>query len=205
MSPFFLSLFVDYGAFALFAILLVASVGVPFPSSLLLLAAGAFAAQGEVDPIGALVLSVAGAVIGDQIGYGIGRWGGRPLVERIGDRFGARDQVDRGEAFARKYAGASVFVTRWLLGGLAPWINLITGASAYPWPRFLLWDFTGKLLWVLIYGGLGYAFSDRVAETSRLLGNLTWAIAGLALTAFLGYRVYRQWRASSVAQPQSFS
>lgn len=200
MNPALLAYFAEYGVLALFAILLIASIGLPFPCSLLLLVAGSLAKQGQIDPVAALLLSIIGAVIGDQIGYGIARWGGRPLVEHIAARVGAGAQIDRAEAFVRRWSWASVFFTRWLLGGLAPWVNLATGASGYSWPRFLFWDVTGKALWVLIYGGLGFVFSDRVHAIARLLGNLTWAIAGLALTVFLGYRLYRRWRTMDAAE-----
>lgn len=190
MSETLLGLLSDYGTIALLLILVIASVGLPFPSSLMLLATGSFAAQGEIDPAAAVLAAVAGAVIGDQIGYGLGRWGGRRFVSRMTMRFGGADMVAAAEAFARRWSGTGVFLSRWLVGALGPWINLTSGLSAYPWPRFLFWDVAGELLWVLLYGGLGYAFSDRIQALGDLLGNLSWAIAGLALTVFLGYRLW---------------
>lgn len=65
--------------------------------------------------------------------------------------------------------------------------------SSYSWRRFTFWDVTGELLWVLLYGEAGYIFSDRINAISELLGNLSWAIAGDALTLFLAYRVWRHW------------
>ncbi|VVT10597.1 DedA family protein [Sphingomonas sp. EC-HK361] len=191
MSDTLLGLFADYGVVALFLILVFASAGVPFPSSLMLLAAGSVAAQGEIDPAQALAAAVAGAVLGDQIGYWAARWGGRRLVRRITDAVGGADKVDAAEDFARKWSGAGIFFTRWLVGALGPWINVTSGLSEYPWPRFMLWDVSGELLWVLLYGGLGYIFSDRIQAMAELLGNVSWAIAGGAATLFLGYRLYR--------------
>lgn len=199
MSPVLLGFFSEYGVAALFTILLIASIGLPFPCSLLLLAAGSLAAQGQIDALPALLLSITGAVIGDQIGFGLARWGGRPLVEHVGARLGAAERIERAEAFVRRWAWASVFFTRWLIGGLAPWVNLATGTSGYSWGRFLFWDITGKALWVVLYGGLGFVFSDRIEAIGKLLGNLTWALAGLAITLLLAYRLYRRWYADDAA------
>ena len=190
MSDTLLGLFADDGVIALFLILVLASAGIPFPSSLMLLAAGSVAAQGGIDPTEALAAAVAGAVLGDQIGYWAARWGGRRLIRRITDIIGGADKVDAAESFARKWSGAGIFFTRWLVGALGPWINVTSGLSEYPWPRFVLWDVSGELLWVLLYGGLGYVFSDRIQAIADLLGNVSWAIAGVAATLFLGYRLY---------------
>jgi membrane-associated protein len=196
VSDTLLGLFADYGTIALFLVLVLASAGVPFPSSLMLLVAGSVAAQGDIDPIQALVAAVGGAVVGDQIGYWIARLGGRRLVRRITDKVGGADKVDAAESFARKWSGAGIFFTRWLVGALGPWINVTSGLSEYPWPRFLLWDVSGELLWVLLYGGLGYLFSDRIQAMADLLGNVSWAIAGVAATLFLGYRLYLAMRST---------
>jgi membrane-associated protein len=191
VSATLLALFADYGLVALFFLLLVASIGLPLPSSLLLLAAGSLAEQGDFDPVLAFVAAVTAAIAGDQIGYFIGRWGGRHVVGRIAAKLGATDKVDKAEAFARRWAGAGIFFTRWLVGALGPWINITSGMSDYPWSRFIVWDVAGELLWVALYGGLGYVFSDRIQAIAELLANLSWAIVGIALTGFLAFRVYR--------------
>ena len=191
MSATLLGLLADYGAWALFAILVLSSAGLPFPSSLTVLAAGSIAAQSDLDPYAAFAAAVGGAIVGDQIGYAIGRWGGRALVNKATGRFGGAGKVAAAEAFARRWSGAGIFFTRWLAGALGPWINVTSGMSGYPWPRFLLWDVTGEILWVLLYGGLGYAFSDRIQAIASLLGNVSWAIAGLAVTGFLAWRLWR--------------
>ena len=61
---------------------------------------------------------------------------------------------------------------------LGPWINVTSGIAAYPWPRFIIWDALGEVLWVVLYVMLGYIFSDRVQYIAEILGNLAWAIPG---------------------------
>jgi membrane protein DedA with SNARE-associated domain len=72
-----------YGLPVLFGAILLGSVGIPLPSTFLLVAAGSFVEQGEMNLLGVISLACIGAILGDQIGYGIGRWGGRRLVLRL--------------------------------------------------------------------------------------------------------------------------
>src|ERR1700759_2244866 len=134
-----------YGIPVLFGTVLVSSIGLPLPMSLMLVAAGSFFEQGEMKLWEVLVFTTAGAVAGDQIGYLIGRLGGRAIVEKIGRRFkGGLEKLDKAEAAARKWEGLGVFLTRWLLTPLGPWLNLISGFTGYPWPRFFIWDLLGQ-------------------------------------------------------------
>ena len=203
MNATLLGLMADYGVWALFAILLLSSAGLPFPSSLTVLAAGSIAAQGDLDPYGAFAAAVGGAIVGDQIGYAVGRYGGRALIDKATARFGGAAKVAAAEAFARRWSGAGIFFTRWLAGALGPWINVTSGVSEYPWPRFVLWDVVGEMLWVVLYGGLGYAFSDRIQAVASLLGNISWAIAGLGVTGFLAWRLLRHRRATDTGDDAS--
>lgn len=91
-----------YGVPALFGILVVTSAGFPFPDTLLLLAVGSFVAQGELKLWQVLVLGSAGAIVGDQIGYCLGRWGGRRLVRRITAKVGGIDKIERAEVFTKR-------------------------------------------------------------------------------------------------------
>ena len=189
-----------YGVPALFVILLVTCLGVPFPGTLMLLAVGSFVAQGEMKLWQVLVVGSAGAIGGDQIGYWLGRWGGRRLVHRITDKVGGADMIKRAEAFAQHWGGAGIFFSRWLVGPLGPWINLSSGITEYPWPRFTLWDVLGEMLWVVLYVILGKTFSDRVQGLAELLGNLTWVIVGVIAAIILGWKLFQYFRDPDVAE-----
>jgi membrane protein DedA with SNARE-associated domain len=186
----------SYGLPALFLILIVASAGVPLPVTLLLIACGSFVAQGEIGFWQVLVVCCAGAITGDQIGYLLGRWGGRRLAVRVTKRFGGANMIERAEAFARRWGGAGVFLSRWLATPLGPWVNLTSGIAEYPWHRFLFWDVLGEVLWVVLYVSLGKIFSDRVSALADLLGNLTWVIIGLLAALILGWKLLRYFRGS---------
>ena len=191
-----------YGVPAFFVILVVTCAGIPFPDTLMLLAVGSFVEQGEMKLWQVLVVGSAGAIIGDQIGYCLGRWGGRRLVRRITRKVGGADKMKRAEVFSKRWGGAGIFFSRWLVGPLGPWINLSSGITAYPWPRFVLWDLLGEVLWVVLYVMLGYIFSDRVQELADLLGNVTWLIVGVIAAAILGWRLFQYFRNSDVTRDE---
>jgi membrane protein DedA with SNARE-associated domain len=194
MSDYLLATLGVYGLPVLFAALLVGSAGAPLPSSLLLVAAGSFVDQGEMELWHVLALAAAGAILGDQIGYSIGRWGGRKLTRRLGRFVGGEKKVEEAEEWLKRREGAGVFLSRWLLTPLGPVVNVTAGATRYPWPRFLLYDALGEALWVALYVLLGKFFSDRVQALSDLLGDFTWAVLGLVAAAALGALLFKRLR-----------
>lgn len=193
MSGELLALLTSYGLPALFLILLVTSAGAPFPDSLLLVAVGSFVAQGDLQFVPVVVVGTLGAVAGDQIGYAIGYWGGRPLAARVA----GAERIAKAEAFSRKWGGPGIFFSRWLVGPLGPWINITSGMTVYPWLRFAVLDVAGELIWVLLYVSLGRAFSDKVQAMADLLGNLTWVVLGIGVTALLGWKLLQSRRRSA--------
>jgi membrane protein DedA with SNARE-associated domain len=201
MSDYLLSTLGVYGLPVLFGVLLVGSVGLPMPSSLLLVAAGSFVEQGEMTLWPVLGLSAAGAIIGDNLGYALGRWGGRRLTGRITNLVGGEERLKSAEAWLKRKQGAGVFLSRWLLTPLGPVVNIICGVTNYPWPRFLVYDVLGEALWVTLYVLLGQFFSDRVQAMSDLLGDFTWMIVGLIIALALGWILYRQFRAPVKSSP----
>lgn len=192
MSEQLLELLTSHGLPVLFLLMALVSVGMPFPSSLTLIALGSFVAQGEFDFWPVIAIGTAGAVVGDQIGYAIGYWGGRPLIDRATRRFGGADKVAAAEAFSRKWASLGIFFSRWLIGPLGPWINVTSGLASFSWPRFLALDIAGELLWLLIYVSLGRAFSDQVQAISDLLGNVAWILVGLLAVVVIAVKLFRR-------------
>lgn len=198
-----LSALVSYGLPVLFIIILIASAGIPLPLTLLLIAAGSFVEQGEMKFWQVVLVASSAAILGDNIGYGIGRWGGRRFARRMGGWLGGENRLLQAEATARKWGGISVFFTRWLMTPLGSWINLTSGISEYSWPRFLVWDVLGEVLWVVLYVSLGRIFSDRVQAMSDLLGNLTWVVIGLIAAIVFGWRLFKNMGRTSAAKEET--
>ena len=90
----------------------------------------------------------------------------------------------------KRWGGAGVFFSRWLVTPLGPWINLASGAADYSWLRFTLWDFLGESFGAALFIWLGHVFSDRVQQIGSIFGDLTWAIVGALAAAFLGWKLF---------------
>lgn len=203
LSDYLLSTLGVYGLPVLFGALLFGSMGIPLPASLLLLAAGSFVEQGVLSMWSVLGLSAAGAILGDNIGYALGRWGGRRVHKRIGGWVGGEKRLRQGEGWLKQREGAAVFFSRWLFTPLGPIVNLTAGLTEYSWPRFLFYDVMGEALWVILYVMLGKLFSDRVQAMSEFFGDFTWTILGLVAVLVLGWKLYQNFRSPSSEKPET--
>jgi membrane-associated protein len=186
----FLTGMLAYGPPVLSVALLLGAVGLPLPGTMFLLAAGAFAGQGVLDWPLAAPLALVGVVVGDSTGYILGRYGG-PLVVR---RFAGNQTWGRAQNAFDRQGGWAIVLTRFLLTPLAVPVNLIAGSSRYPFGRFLSFDTAGELVWVMLYGGLGYLFADSWEVINSLAGNLSGLLVGAVALGAGAYLAYRHWR-----------
>ena len=186
-----------YGLPALFGVLVIASIGAPLPASLMLVAAGSFVEQGEMKLWLVVIVASMAAVMGDQIGYGMARWAGRPLVARIIRKIGGEDKIRKAEALAKRWGGPGIFFSRWLVTSLGPWLNVTSGIAEYPWRRFILWVVLGDVLWVVMNVMTGYLFSDRVQSIAELMGYLAWVFIGFIVAVILGWKIMHYLRSQN--------
>lgn len=194
LSDYVLSTLGVYGLPVLFAALLIGAVGIPLPGTLLLLAAGSFVEEGEMSLWPVILLSATGAILGDNVGYMLGRWGGRRVNALLSRLVGGQKRLARAEKWLKRREGAAIFLSRWLLTPLGPVVNLSAGLTNYSWRRFLLYGVTGEALWVVLYVLLGKFFSDRVQATSELLGDVVWMMVGLLFVVLLGHSLLQYFR-----------
>jgi len=175
-----LSLLLTYGAPALAFFLLVGAAGLPVPASLMLVAAGAFARQEFMDWRLTAFLGLTGVVLGDSLGFGIGRFITRGRIRA------SLEQSPRWESARKTFnnqGGAAIYFSRFLFTALAVPVNLIAGGSRYPFGRFFLFMFLGEATWVFLYGGLGYAFGSQWELVSEFLSNFGGLALGIVLLA----------------------
>lgn len=180
-----------YGLPVFFVILVISSAGIPFPITIMLIVAGAFVASGDMELWHVLALGTAGAVAGDNIGYAIGKYGGRRSLEWVTARLGGTDKVEKAEEYANRWGALGIFFSRWLVTPLGPWISIISGMSGYPWGKFFILDLVGEFLWVLIYVMLGMIFSEQIQFVSDMVGNFIWMLVGLAAVATVAWILLR--------------
>lgn len=188
-----LSYLVTYGPLALGLALVLCSLGVPLPGTILLVAAGAFARQGMMVWYWVLPAALVGAVIGDNIAYAIGRTGGKWTERRFGHTGAWQQALDQ---FKRRGA-LTVFLTRWLITPIGAVVSMIAGISAYAWHRFLALDVAGEILWVSIYLSIGWALGSQWQAAATFLTDFSGLILGvsvLLVALVVGIRTLLRWR-----------
>ena len=178
-----------YGLPAAALLLAIGQAGVPIPTSLALLTLGALAANGDTELVSAFIWAVSGATLGDQAGFLAGRFVIQSAEGRSGFLGGLASKARAAEPKLERWGGSGVFLTRWLFTPLGPAISIASGITGLSWPRFTIWGVSGELVWVSIYIALGYSFGSNIETLSEILGNLSMALAMLALAAFLGWRL----------------
>ncbi|MEX0955801.1 MAG: DedA family protein [Rhizobiaceae bacterium] len=191
MSAELLDLFAVYGLSAVFLILALGQFGAPLPTSILLMTLGALLVEGGISPTEAFLWSICGAVLGDQLGFAVGRFGGQRLRDYVSDRPKLSERLAKAEAYSARWGAPGVFLTRWLFSPLGPMVNLVSGLAGLRWPVFLFWDVAGEAIWVGGYLAIGYAFSSSISAIADVIANAAWLLAALAVTVVLGWRVLK--------------
>ncbi len=194
-----LSILQTYGYPALWASIFVAAIGVPLPVSLVLLAAGAFAALGDFNLILLTLISISASVAGDNLGYLIGRLWGSKVADwlehsKVGRRFLKPDAVARSRLYFKKRGGWAVFFSRFLVAALGGVVNLLAGTELYPYRYFMVFDIGGETLGALIPLLLGFAFGASWDAVGDILGTSSLLVLGLLLVIYLFLRLLRYTR-----------
>lgn len=194
MTEWLLALVPQYGPWLLFAATFSSCVALPIPASILMLAGGGFVASGDLSLTGTGLAALTGAVAGDQTGYAVGRVGGADVVARIATK---APLIRKASDLLARRGGAAVFLSRWFVSALGPYVNVAAGATRQPWPRFTAWSVLGEAVWVALYVGLGFAFAGNIAAASAMAVNLLGMLAAGAVAAGLGAFLFAAARAEA--------
>ncbi|MER7915357.1 MULTISPECIES: DedA family protein [unclassified Streptomyces] len=151
-----------YGYWAVGAVILVEDFGIPAPGETILLAAGVYAGAGELDVVKVALIAFAAAVVGDNIGYLIGHFGGRAFVHRWGKYvFLTPKRFAAAEDFFTRHGGVIVTVARFV-EGLRQANGIVAGTSGMHWRRFLAFNALGAALWVGLWTTLAYLAGSHI-------------------------------------------
>jgi membrane-associated protein len=186
-------LLISYGLVLLFAVVAAESAGVPLPGETALIAAAILASRGHYSVVSVIAVAAAAAIIGDNVGYWIGRTGGRQLLERWGPikRYADR-AIPPGERFFEKHGGKTVFIGRFVavLRVTAAWLAGITHMS---WWRFFLWNAAGGIVWATGVSLLAYYFGKAAADAVQTYGIYALlALVVVAAIVFFGMRLLKK-------------
>jgi membrane protein DedA with SNARE-associated domain len=159
-----------FGYPLLFLLVMSESGGAPIPGETSLIAAGVLASQGKLQIVLVIVLAASAAIVGDNIGYLIGRKGGRWLLERPGAFQRQRLEVLRvGEPFFDAHGPKAVFFGRFVLG-LRVWASWLAGATRMHWRSFVVWNALGGTLWATAIGLLAYFLGHSAGGAVEAFG-----------------------------------
>jgi membrane protein DedA with SNARE-associated domain len=186
-------LLLSYGLVLLFVVVALESAGVPLPGETALVAAAILATpqHHHYSIVTVIVVAAVAAIVGDNIGYWLGRIGGRRLLERWGPiRRYAERALPVGERFFAKHGGKTVFIGRFVsvLRVTAAWLAGITHMS---WWRFFLWNAAGGIVWAAGVGLLAYYFGKAAADAFGRYGF--FGAGGIILIAALVFVGVRFW------------
>ncbi len=169
-----------YGYLIVFLLVGIESFGIPIPGETALITAAAFAALGKLNIAFVIAASAAGAIIGDNAGYWVGKKGGIAIVHKFG-RYVRLDEskIARMHEFFEKHGAKTVFLGRFI-SLLRCWAAVLAGVANMPYGTFMLWNALGGIGWSVIFGTLGYIFGKNLPRLEHYIGQASMAAALLA-------------------------
>ena len=188
-----------YGYLAVFVLPMLESTGLPVPGETMLLTASVYAATtGRLSIVGVITAAAAGAIVGDNLGYLIGRRGGRALALRFGRYVGIREkQLHMGERFFARHGAKAVFLARFITI-LRTIGAFLAGVSRMPYGNFLVFNAAGGTAWALVYGLLAYSLGRQFARYQVVItrSGVVLAVVGAILVAvflIFGHDRFQRW------------
>jgi membrane protein DedA with SNARE-associated domain len=179
-------LIATYGYFAVFLFVAIESTGIPFPGETMLVTAAIYAGTHPSFHIAYVIAAAAaGAIVGDNLGYLIGREGGFRLVRRFGPyiHFDERE-LKLGMYLFRRHGGKVVFFGRFV-AVLRAWAAFLAGTSRMPWWGFFGYNAAGGILWATVFGLAGYAFGKSIDRILGPIGIASVVLASIAIVVSL--------------------
>jgi membrane protein DedA with SNARE-associated domain len=178
-----------YGYLALVGVVSIEGIGIPAPGQIILIAAGVYAASGQLNVVAVLILALLAAVIGDNVGYAIGHYGGRPLVRRFGRYILlTEDRVAATERFFHGRGNMVVLIGRFV-DGLRQAIGIVAGMAEMQWRRFLTYNIVGAVVWVGIWVLVGYLAQTHIPTIyAKFVQYQTYLLAAVAVVVIAAWR-----------------
>lgn len=194
-----LAFLVQYGYLLVFVLVLLDNTGLPLPGEPVLLVLGFLARTGHVDLVGGIAAATAGAMLGDNASYWVGRLGGLGILRTYCHvTLGSPGCVDKALAYYRRFGRITVVLGRFVIG-LRAFLVPLAGSARMPYGQFLLFDTMGTLSWSALFIGAGYLSGGHLELISRRLRG-SQILLGLTLAAaLLAYLSLRLWKRRRLA------
>ena len=179
-----------YGYAAVAGFLLLENFGVPLPGETILIAASVYAGAGKLNIAIIWVVAVIACVIGDNIGFAIGRYGGERFVTKYGRYiFLTEERLASAQTFFNKYGGPVVTVARFI-AGLRQLNGIVAGTAEMRWRTFLIFNILGAALWVSVWSGVGYLAGNHINAIYQQLRHFE-LLALVVISSFFAWHLYK--------------
>ncbi len=193
-----------YGYWVVFLAVAIESMGIPFPGETALVAASVYASTNHtLNIVLVIAAAAAGAILGDNAGYTVGKYGGFPVLQRLLRLFHiGEDKLVYTQRFFEKHGDKTVFFGRFL-AVLRAWAAFLAGANHMRRRTFFIWNAAGGILWATIYGSLGYILGNNLPLLGRILkdlGILGFVALGVVVVAIIGIWYIRHRRQKEALQ-----
>jgi len=155
---------------------------------------GGLASQGIINVALLWTTVYSAVVVGDNLGFFVGRKFGRPILYRFGTKIIKRQAIEKADKFFIRFGAVAIFFSRFIFATVAAPLNVIVGASDLPWKKYLPAEMAGQAVWSSIYIFLGYFFGKQVDKYIRMIdqANVVGVLIGmLAVLIVFTYIVYR--------------
>lgn len=178
----------SYGLYAVFAFIALESMGVPLPGETILIVAGIYAgATRRIDIFSVIGIAASAAIIGDNIGYLVGRLVGQASLRKYGRHIGLDERrIKIGQYLFLRQGGKIVFFGRFV-AVLRAFAALLAGVNRMAWSRFLLMNALGGVCWATLVGGSAYVFGNRIEHLATPLAITLFLVAVALIVAATFY------------------
>ena len=180
--------FDQYGYWTIAVALLLENAGIPVPGETVLLFASFLAYSEQTLHLPYIILiGIVACTVGENVGYAIGKRGGRPLLERYRQMFRIRSgTMARGERLFSKYGSVTVLFARFVFG-LRIIAGPLAGVLQMPWKQFALFNFLGAIIWVTVISCIGYFVGTEWSELLRLLKHINTGVLTLVAVIVIAF------------------
>ena len=201
-----LDLLATYGYVAVFFFIAIESTGVPFPGETMLITASIYAGHTHrLNIILVISFAAAGAIIGDNLGYAVGHWGGYRLLRRYGRFIRLHEKrLKLGQYLFLQHGGKVVFFGRFI-SILRTYAAFLAGTNRMPWWRFFAFNAAGGIVWAIVFGTGAYVLGTQMhnlSQTASIVGGILAVIAIVAFLLFLRRNEERLMAEADAALPE---
>jgi membrane protein DedA with SNARE-associated domain len=186
-----------YGIWAILVLVMIEDFGIPVPGETILIAGAIYAGAGRMNIVTVGIVGFIAAVVGDNIGFAIGHFGGRALALRWGRYiFLTEERLDRAEHFFENHGGKVITIARFI-EGLRQANGIIAGITGMRWIRFLAFNALGAALWVGTWVSLGYLAGNHITTIYHYITQYSYyalIAVGVLVVGYIAWHIRRRHR-----------